>query len=215
MVGRKAEHLEIVEVPFDLGPVGDVKTEPGEDPDDVVHRLAHRVPVAATAGAPRQRDIELLAVQLLVHLPPADVLARLLQQGLELRDGVGDQLPQARPLGGGNGAERLAQPGERAALAEVLDPRRFDLLLVARARQFLPRFGKQCVDPIDHLDTPSGTTKAAPVPRRGLVANCSKAYAAARLTIAANACGSTTAMSASTLRSSAIFAFFKPAMKRE
>src|SRR2546426_6540331 len=105
--------------------------------------------------------------------------------------------------------------GERAALAEVLDPRRFDLLLVAGARQFLPRFGKQCVDPIDHLDTPSGTTKAAPVPRRGLVANCSKAYAAARLTIAANACGSTTAMSASTLRSSAIFAFFKPAMKRE
>src|SRR5438132_1559702 len=76
------------------------------------------------------------------------------------------------PGGGGNGAERLAQPGERAALPQVLDPRRLDLLLVTGARELLPCLSEQCIDPLDHLNTPSEMTKAAPVPRRGLVANC-------------------------------------------
>ena len=63
----------------------------------------------------------------------------------------------------------------------------------------------------------SRNEEAAPgFARRGLVKSMlGEAYAAARLAMAANACGSLTAMSASTLRSSTMPAFFKPATSFE
>ncbi len=171
VVGGDAQLLEIVEVPLDLGAIGDVEAEAREDLDDVVERLRDRMAVAAMAGAAGQRDVELFAMQIFFQLALRDALLRLLEERLELGDGIGDQLAHARAIGGGQRAHPLAQAGERAALAEVLHARRLDMLLVGGSRQLCSRLLEKCVDLLDHVNAPSKRLEPRRVSPRGSVSS--------------------------------------------
>src|SRR5438067_1254670 len=68
---------------------------------------------------------------------------------------------------------------------------------------------------IDHHGARNDESRAGFAPTRPRAVIAVEAYAAARLAMAANACGSATAMSASTLRSSTMPDFFRPATSFE
>src|SRR5260370_35466052 len=155
------------------------------------------MPVAAPARAAGKRDVELLALQVGFQLAALDAQARFLEQRLEAGDRVGDQLADARPVRRRDVAQRFSQAGERAALAQVLDPRRLHLLLALALGQLLARLGDRCVDLLDHFSLQK-RRKPLRGSRRGFLSLLlERIYAAARLAMAANACGSATAMSAS------------------
>src|SRR5207248_10083841 len=78
--------------------------------------LSHTPPLPSSTLFPYTTLFRSLAIEILVQLAAADVPPCVLEQRLEGRDGVGDELAHPWPIRCRNGAERLAQSRERAAL---------------------------------------------------------------------------------------------------
>ena len=120
------ERGEIMPVGLDLGPGGDCEAEVGEDLGEFVHDLADRVDRAGGRGVRGERHVERFAGE-------ARVERAAFERGFALGDTVGDGFAEAldqraldKALVRGHLAERLQQRGDRALLAERLDPARIE-----------------------------------------------------------------------------------------
>ena len=131
VIDREAELFEVVDVPLDLRSVGDVKPEPGEDLDDVVHGERYRVAVPELLRAAGQRDVELLPTEVRVQRSLGDRLLRSLEKILDAGLDRVDRLADARPLVGRELAHAAQHGGERALLAVGQAPQ--DIGLVERS----------------------------------------------------------------------------------
>ena len=133
MVFREIELGEIVVVGLDVRPFGDGKAHVGEDRGQFVDHLGDRMDAADLGRrlAHRQGDVDALGVEARFE---RRVLERLAARGERCVDAILQPVDQ-RPLGLAlvrrQRAERLQQRGERAALAESCDARRFERRVVA------------------------------------------------------------------------------------
>ena len=82
MIGGKVEGTEVVEVVFDLGPLGDAEPHGDEDPDDLLLDRPERMGVPARPGATGQRDVGALLGKRAPE-PVGCELARLLRDPRE------------------------------------------------------------------------------------------------------------------------------------
>ena len=101
-------------------------------------------------------------MEVFFQLAPGDRFLRFLDQRLDARDRVGDELADFWPIGGRDRPHRLAQARERAALAEEFDANRLDLAFALRLREQQGCSRDFALDLLDHvklLETP----RAAPV----------------------------------------------------
>jgi hypothetical protein len=196
MIARDVQRLEVVGVGLDLRTLGHREAESREDRDDLLAHAHERVHDAARRPAAGQREIGSLALALALALGGARGGEARVQLRLQLALGLVGGGADGRPLFGGQRAEALEDLRERTRAAEIADADRLEL----GGRGGSPDRGARLV----------GHGVDARVTHRR-----QRAWAFAVSVSLANAAGSLTASSASTLRSSSTPARFSAAMNRE
>src|SRR5476651_145181 len=124
---------------------------------------------AAMQSPSRQRDVELLAVEVGLERALGKSLAGLLEQSFEGGDGLGDELANLRPLLRRDLPHRLAQRREQAGPAQVFDPGGLDLRLAGSLRELAAAFVQQRLDLVDQSLLPSERREPRRVSPRGSV----------------------------------------------
>ncbi len=196
MIGREVERGEVVVVGLDLRTFRHREAERGEDLDDLFGHPGERMDRPRQRAPAGQREVGPVRREGLPALLGLQGLEAGRDRGLDRGLGPVRLLAHLRPVRGGNAAERPQQRGELARAAEHADA---DLLEVGRG-----------AGPGDIRQGPVEDLLDARVPRHAQ-ARWARAVSASL----ANAVGSDTASSARILRSRAMPAFLRPAMKAE
>ncbi len=122
MLGRDVECCKVVEILFDMRPLGDDEPHLAKNRDDLVDRLADRMDAPFAGKRHRQRDIGALGREPLGERRPAEPLRSLGEcRGDPLLGGV-QFAPGAAPRLRIEGPELPHRQGQAAAPAQDLDP---------------------------------------------------------------------------------------------
>ena len=121
MVLRQVQRLEVVVVLLNLRAFLDREAHAEKDVLDALERQRQRMQVAERLLAARQRDIDLLALEALLHLACLELLVLLLDQLCNLRLCLVDDLADLRTVFLRECAHAAQDRRELALLTEELD----------------------------------------------------------------------------------------------
>ena len=129
--GRNVERREVVKVVLDVRTFGDGETHVGENRNDLVDDLRHRVYAALRLGAGRQRDVNTLRFQLFRQGGVLKRVAARLDGRCDLVLERVERRAARPPVRSIDGTEPLHQGGDGTLSAEGTDPQGFEVFQTA------------------------------------------------------------------------------------
>src|SRR5712691_4573526 len=214
VVLRLIERSEVVEVGLDLGTVRHVEPDRAKKLLDALERPRRRMQAAAGKAAPRQSHVQRPFCEPRIELGGGQGLAAGRERRFDPVLGGIDACPGFAAGPGCELGEVLHRRRERSRFPEVTRLDALELVRVVRAAELGDRTRNNFIQ-IDHLKFDYLGAVRHPSSGEGCFQYYAPSLAFAWLASCAKAVLSTTARSASTLRSTSIEAFFRPCMKAE